>query len=206
MDRSGPLRPDTLFIRLLFRYNGIKIKSWDIILSVVSNQLAQKCKVDQRESAMVSNTRSILSEFSELINPEMKYANLNWIWLHQARCISDVKADTDHTSFLTGTLSLKEENEVVFIFNGVVIFAINCVVVVVVVLLDLISVLIFRCICWGFRTAVLNWSARVCFRIPTRFGISLLVLSISGFSLLCSVPVIGNFRLRIMYLIANWEM
>ncbi|CAB4296056.1 unnamed protein product [Prunus armeniaca] len=30
----------------------------------------------------------------------------------QARCISDVKADTDHTSFITGTLSLKEENEV----------------------------------------------------------------------------------------------
>ncbi|KAG9153044.1 hypothetical protein Leryth_012305 [Lithospermum erythrorhizon] len=31
---------------------------------------------------------------------------------YQARCISDVKADTDHTSFLVGTLSLKEENEV----------------------------------------------------------------------------------------------
>ncbi|OWM81188.1 WD repeat-containing protein DWA2-like [Punica granatum] len=31
---------------------------------------------------------------------------------YQARCISDVRADTDHTSFLTGTLSLKEENEV----------------------------------------------------------------------------------------------
>ncbi|KVI07723.1 hypothetical protein Ccrd_013914, partial [Cynara cardunculus var. scolymus] len=31
---------------------------------------------------------------------------------YQARCITDVKADTDHTSFLTGTLSLKEENEV----------------------------------------------------------------------------------------------
>ncbi|KAK0576172.1 hypothetical protein LWI29_013198 [Acer saccharum] len=31
---------------------------------------------------------------------------------YQARCISDVKADRDHTSFLTGTLSLKEENEV----------------------------------------------------------------------------------------------
>ncbi|XP_052306326.1 WD repeat-containing protein DWA2 isoform X2 [Populus trichocarpa] len=30
----------------------------------------------------------------------------------QARCISDVKADTDHTSFITGTLSLREENEV----------------------------------------------------------------------------------------------
>ncbi|KAJ9542106.1 hypothetical protein OSB04_028612 [Centaurea solstitialis] len=31
---------------------------------------------------------------------------------YQARCITDVKADTDHTSFITGTLSLKEENEV----------------------------------------------------------------------------------------------
>ncbi|KAL9358449.1 hypothetical protein Peur_046572 [Populus x canadensis] len=31
---------------------------------------------------------------------------------YQARCISDVKADTDHTSFITGTLSLREENEV----------------------------------------------------------------------------------------------
>ncbi|KAF1865383.1 hypothetical protein Lal_00004757 [Lupinus albus] len=31
---------------------------------------------------------------------------------YQARCISDVKADTDHTSFLAATLSLKEENEV----------------------------------------------------------------------------------------------
>ncbi|KAG6512015.1 hypothetical protein ZIOFF_030106 [Zingiber officinale] len=32
--------------------------------------------------------------------------------LPQARCIADVKADVDHTSFLAGTLSLKEENEV----------------------------------------------------------------------------------------------
>ncbi|KAJ8772562.1 hypothetical protein K2173_027739 [Erythroxylum novogranatense] len=31
---------------------------------------------------------------------------------YQARCISDVKADADHTSFIAGTLSLKEENEV----------------------------------------------------------------------------------------------
>ncbi|GLT31354.1 hypothetical protein SLA2020_060960 [Shorea laevis] len=31
---------------------------------------------------------------------------------YQARCISDVKADTDHTCFINGTLSLKEENEV----------------------------------------------------------------------------------------------
>ncbi|PPD76182.1 hypothetical protein GOBAR_DD26884 [Gossypium barbadense] len=32
---------------------------------------------------------------------------------YQARCISDVKADTDHTSFITGTLSLREENELI---------------------------------------------------------------------------------------------
>ncbi|RWR90594.1 WD repeat-containing protein DWA2 [Cinnamomum micranthum f. kanehirae] len=31
---------------------------------------------------------------------------------YQARCITDVKADFDHTTFLAGTLSLKEENEV----------------------------------------------------------------------------------------------
>lgn len=31
---------------------------------------------------------------------------------YQARCIADVRADQDHTSFLAGTLSLKEENEV----------------------------------------------------------------------------------------------
>ncbi|WOL05302.1 WD repeat-containing protein DWA2 [Canna indica] len=31
---------------------------------------------------------------------------------YQARCIADVTADSDHTSFLAGTLSLKEENEV----------------------------------------------------------------------------------------------
>ncbi|XP_077246802.1 WD repeat-containing protein DWA2-like [Tasmannia lanceolata] len=31
---------------------------------------------------------------------------------YQARCIADVKADSDHTTFLAGTLSLKEENEV----------------------------------------------------------------------------------------------
>ncbi|XP_020595005.1 WD repeat-containing protein DWA2-like, partial [Phalaenopsis equestris] len=31
---------------------------------------------------------------------------------YQARCITDVTADTENTSFLAGTLSLKEENEV----------------------------------------------------------------------------------------------
>ncbi|KAK1360619.1 hypothetical protein POM88_045093 [Heracleum sosnowskyi] len=34
------------------------------------------------------------------------------LYLLQARCIVDVKADTDHTSFITVTLSLKDENEV----------------------------------------------------------------------------------------------
>lgn len=37
---------------------------------------------------------------------------------YQARCIADVKADTDHTSFIAGTLSLKEENEVHLIRLG----------------------------------------------------------------------------------------
>ena len=32
--------------------------------------------------------------------------------LLQARCIADVRADTGSTTFLVGTLSLKEENEV----------------------------------------------------------------------------------------------
>lgn len=49
-------------------------------------------------------------------NNVINYCWVNKIWRklawRQARCISDVKADTDHTSFLTGTLSLKEENEV----------------------------------------------------------------------------------------------
>ncbi|XP_028549306.1 WD repeat-containing protein DWA2 [Dendrobium catenatum] len=34
---------------------------------------------------------------------------------YQARCIADVSADTDNTSFLAGTVTLKEENEVHFI-------------------------------------------------------------------------------------------
>ncbi|ONK79847.1 uncharacterized protein A4U43_C01F10770 [Asparagus officinalis] len=32
--------------------------------------------------------------------------------MSEARCIADVRADAEHTSFLAGTLSLKEENEV----------------------------------------------------------------------------------------------
>ncbi|XP_075509467.1 WD repeat-containing protein DWA2-like [Primulina tabacum] len=36
---------------------------------------------------------------------------------YQARCISDVKADIDHTSFLTGTLSLKEETKYVHLIR-----------------------------------------------------------------------------------------
>lgn len=44
------------------------------------------------------------------INPNNSLFYL--VFSDKARCIADVKADTDHTSFLTGTLSLKEENEV----------------------------------------------------------------------------------------------
>jgi hypothetical protein len=38
--------------------------------------------------------------------------NLVELTFFQARCIADVIADLGHTSFLAGTLSLKEENEV----------------------------------------------------------------------------------------------
>ena len=70
---------------------------------------------------MASNTRSIIQNYP---NPKFNFFLLLSlkIWKKkkcktlkifvQARCISDVKADTDHTSFITGTLSLKEENEV----------------------------------------------------------------------------------------------
>ncbi|KAG6506508.1 hypothetical protein ZIOFF_031832 [Zingiber officinale] len=40
------------------------------------------------------------------------YGGLKYQVATTARCIADVKADVDHTSFLAGTLSLKEENEV----------------------------------------------------------------------------------------------
>ncbi|KAG6477054.1 hypothetical protein ZIOFF_066306 [Zingiber officinale] len=40
------------------------------------------------------------------------YSGLKYQVAMAARCIADVKADVDHTSFLAGTLSLKEENEV----------------------------------------------------------------------------------------------
>lgn len=68
-----------------------------------------KCKEDQVGSVMVSNIRW------DLINQTLTKFTFNSIqfeFCKQARCIADVKADTDHTSFLTGTLSLKEENEV----------------------------------------------------------------------------------------------
>lgn len=69
---------------------------------------------------MASNTRSIIQNypnpkfnffFSFTEPQDLEKCKTLKIFV-QARCISDVKADTDHTSFITGTLSLKEENEV----------------------------------------------------------------------------------------------
>lgn len=53
----------------------------------------------------------VLSQSRSLCNLQLLMGSVVFFLL-QARCISDVKADMDHTSFLTGTLSLKEENEV----------------------------------------------------------------------------------------------
>lgn len=73
---------------------------------------------------MASNTRSIIQNYPnpkfnffflllslKILKEKKKKCKTLKIFV-QARCISDVKADTDHTSFITGTLSLKEENEV----------------------------------------------------------------------------------------------
>ena len=54
----------------------------------------------------------VLSQSRSLFNLQLLMGSVVVVFFWQARCISDVKADTDHTSFLTGTLSLKEENEV----------------------------------------------------------------------------------------------
>ena len=81
-----------------------------------------QCKEDHQALDMASNTRSIIQNYP---NPKFNFFLLLSLKILkkkkkcktlkifvQARCISDVKADTDHTSFITGTLSLKEENEV----------------------------------------------------------------------------------------------
>lgn len=70
---------------------------------------------------MVWNTRLTLKPYTICfqIHSQIHVDLRNWFWFVigiQARCISDVKADTDHTSFITGTQSLKEENEVNFYF------------------------------------------------------------------------------------------
>lgn len=61
------------------------------------------------EVSGTSRSSSLSNPFPILQLP--RWRNLLFVF-RQARCISDVKADRDHTSFLTGTLSLKEENEV----------------------------------------------------------------------------------------------
>lgn len=59
----------------------------------------------------------VLSQSRSLFNLQLLMGSVVVFFLLQARCISDVKADTDHTSFLTGTLSLKEENEVMALLD-----------------------------------------------------------------------------------------
>lgn len=106
------------------------------------------------------------------------------VCLFQARCISDVKADTDHTSFLTGTLSLKEENEVNGSFFRLHYYYPRYP--------DLKSCCdwLLRFICYVYHLVDLSWYARVCFRIPMRFGTLLLPLSINASSLLSSPLVV----------------
>lgn len=146
---------------------------------------------------MASNTRSIIQNYP---NPKFKFffsftetqdlekCKTLKIFV-QARCISDVKADTDHTSFITGTLSLKEENEVYifcpnfekkiwsqFVFFGFLnqwSFEVVC----------------FRCIWFGFHQVEPSSYARVCSRTRTRSGTSLPVPSINGSSPLSTLLV-----------------
>lgn len=80
----------------------------------ISSRSVKQCREDQRELVMVSSIRSHTVHFPIIVfavNAKI-FFGLIYIYCLQARCISDVKADTDHTSFLAGTLSLKEENEV----------------------------------------------------------------------------------------------
>lgn len=82
----------------------------------ISSRSVKQCREDQRELVMVSSIRSHTVHFQIIVfavNAKI-FFGLIYIYIYclQARCISDVKADTDHTSFLAGTLSLKEENEV----------------------------------------------------------------------------------------------
>jgi hypothetical protein len=75
--------------------------------------LARKCKVDPPVSFTVAwNTRYTSQTHKSCSNASVK--NLLELSFFQARCIADVRADLGHTSFLAGTLSLKEENEVIF--------------------------------------------------------------------------------------------
>ncbi|KAJ3692862.1 hypothetical protein LUZ60_011957 [Juncus effusus] len=66
----------------------------------------------QLEPELSSLVRSFFPSFNTLTmqggSTGIVYGGLKY----QARCIADVSADVEHASFLTGTLSLKEENEV----------------------------------------------------------------------------------------------
>lgn len=97
----------------------------------------------------------------------------------QARCISNVKADTDHTSFLAGTQSLKEENEVHT--SGLLYVLMH--------FKDTDFYSFCRYIWSGFRQVEMNCSVKACFRTLMRSGTFRPVLLING-SFQLSTPLV----------------
>jgi hypothetical protein len=90
----------------------MKKRRWLLSALIVASK--KKCKEDQLALAMASNIRwsPFQNPNSLAISSNLTLISFKKFNVLQARCISDVKADTDHTSFITGTLSLREENEV----------------------------------------------------------------------------------------------
>lgn len=151
---------------------------------------APQCKEDHRASDTVSNTRSNPQNLPPISNPwtQFWFSPSDSLRRVQARCISDVKADTDHTSFITGTLSLREENEVFYpcfkFWNEFGDSNSD---------LDLIELELTRCIWFGSLRMEPNWFVRACFRTPMRSGTFRPVHSTSVFSLLFIPLVICSY-------------
>lgn len=130
--------------------------------------------------------------FSFSPNPKPQISNLLFRFPYfQARCIADVSADPDNTSFLAGTLSLREENEVFFFFSFFwslwffffYLFEIEIVVRI------LFGWSFCRCILSGCRRRGRSLFARVCSTIRVRSGISSHAHLIQGSSPLASLLV-----------------
>jgi hypothetical protein len=129
--------------------------------------LARKCKVDPPVSFTAAwNIRYTPQTLNSCSKASVK--NLVELTFFQARCIADVIADLGHTSFLAGTLSLKEENEVLICkisdLNSSYLLSVNS--------LEFIRDLIVNRFTWfGYRHLVMRLYARVCSTIRTRSGI-----------------------------------